>query len=166
MKRIFAALSIVAVLAACNGKQQSNTTAIVLDTTAMKQRAIAEEQAKTKAQKEEADRVAQLRASTGSAAKHSSTSRQSSRDYSYSQPVGSSANPVTSGSSNTVTQPAKQGMSARTKGALIGGGAGAIAGGIIGHNVKGAIIGGVVGAGTGYVIGRSKDKKTGRLPNN
>ncbi|MBV9988277.1 MAG: hypothetical protein JO301_11385 [Chitinophagaceae bacterium] len=57
-------------------------------------------------------------------------------------------------------------MSSRTKGALIGGGAGAIAGGIIGHNVKGALIGGVVGAGTGYVIGRSKDKKTGRLPNN
>lgn len=161
MKRIFAALSIVAVLAACNGKQQSNTTAIVLDTTAMKQRAIAEEQAKTKADKVEADRVAQLRASTGNSARRSSGS---TRDYNYSQPVGSSANPVTSGSSSTVTQPAKQGMSSRTKDALIGGGAGAIAGGIIGHNIKGAIIGGVVGAGTGYVIGRSKDKKTGRLP--
>jgi hypothetical protein len=79
--------------------------------------------------------------------------------------VGTSSNPVSTGSGTAVT-PAKQGMSSRTKGALIGGAGGAIAGGIIGKNIKGAVIGGAVGAAGGYIIGRKKDKNTGRLPNN
>lgn len=44
-------------------------------------------------------------------------------------------------------------MSSQAKGALIGGGAGAVAGGLIGHGVGGALIGGAIGAGGGYVIG-------------
>lgn len=44
-------------------------------------------------------------------------------------------------------------MSSQAKGALIGGGAGAVAGGLIGHGVGGALIGGAVGAGGGYIIG-------------
>jgi hypothetical protein len=164
MKRVLAILSLAAVFAACNGDQTSKTAALV-DTTAIKQRAVAEEQARLKAQKEEADRVAIAARRTSSS--KSSSSRRSSPGYVYSEPaVGSSANPVTTGSGSAVQQPVKQGMSSRTKGALIGAGAGAIAGGIIGHNIKGAIIGGAVGAGTGYIIGRKKDKKTGRLPNN
>jgi hypothetical protein len=157
MKRVLAILTIAAVFAACNGDQTSKTAALV-DTTAIKQRAVAEEQARLKAQREEADRVA-------AAQRRSNAARRSTSPTVYSQPaVGSSANPVTTGSGSAVQQ--KQGMSSRTKGALIGAGAGAIAGGIIGHNIKGALIGGAVGAGTGYIIGRKKDKNAGRLPNN
>jgi hypothetical protein len=156
MKRVLAIITLAAVFAACNGDQTSKTAALV-DTSAIKQRAVAEEQARIKAQKEEADRVA--------IARRNSAPRRSTSATVYSQPaVGTSANPVATGSGSAVQQ--KQGMSSRTKGALIGAGAGAIAGGIIGHNIKGAIIGGAVGAGTGYIIGRKKDKKTGRLPNN
>lgn len=57
----------------------------------------------------------------------------------------------------------KKGMSSQAKGAIIGGGAGAVAGTIIGHNVKGALIGGAIGAGGGYIVGnearRKKEKK-------
>lgn len=49
-------------------------------------------------------------------------------------------------------------MSNRAKGAIIGGAGGAIAGGLIGHNVGGALIGGAIGAGGGYVIGDAKDR--------
>jgi hypothetical protein len=149
MKRVLVALSIASVFAACSGKQ--NETVVVIDTTSIKQRAVQDEQARVKAEKEEQARIAAARRS---AARTSPT-------Y-YSTPaVGSSAAPVSSGSGSAVQE--KQGMRSSTKGALIGAGAGAIAGGIIGKNVKGAVIGGVVGAGTGYVIGRAKDKKTGRV---
>lgn len=50
-------------------------------------------------------------------------------------------------------------MSSQAKGALIGGGAGAIAGGLIGHGVGGALIGGAVGAGGGYVIGNEARRR-------
>lgn len=54
-------------------------------------------------------------------------------------------------------------MNNTDKGALIGGTAGAVGGGIIGHACKntaaGAVIGGVVGAVTGAVIGDHKDQK-------
>lgn len=57
----------------------------------------------------------------------------------------------------------KKGISSQAKGAIIGGGAGAVAGTIIGKNAKGAIIGGALGAGGGYIIGnearRKKEKK-------
>lgn len=55
----------------------------------------------------------------------------------------------------------KRGWSSRGKGALIGGGAGAVAGGLIGHGVGGALIGGAAGAGAGYLIGRGKDRQRG-----
>jgi len=72
--------------------------------------------------------------------------------------------------SNTSSNPAKaqekRGWSKAAKGAVIGGGAGAIAGAVISKKpVKGAVIGGVIGAGAGYIIGRSKDKKDGRVRN-
>ena len=70
---------------------------------------------------------------------------------------------------STSTNPAKvqkKGWSKAAKGAVIGGGAGAIAGAVISKKpVKGAVIGGVIGAGAGYIIGRSKDKKDGRVRN-
>lgn len=68
------------------------------------------------------------------------------------------------GAANTSTaQEKKKGISSQAKGAIIGGGAGAVAGTIIGKNAKGAIIGGALGAGGGYIIGnearRKKEKK-------
>lgn len=72
----------------------------------------------------------------------------------------------TSTSSNPAKVQQKKGWSKAAKGAVIGGGAGAIAGAVISKKpVKGAVIGGVIGAGAGYIIGRSKDKKDGRVRN-
>ena len=58
----------------------------------------------------------------------------------------------------------KKGWSSAAKGAVIGAGAGAIGGAIIGKKkpVKGAVIGGVVGAAGGYIIGKDIDKRKGR----
>jgi hypothetical protein len=74
-----------------------------------------------------------------------------------------------SGSMSSVGQyPAKtsvkKGWSRKAKGAVIGGGGGAILGAIIGkHNrLAGGAIGGAIGAGLGYVIGNEMDRKHGR----
>ncbi|RYE20243.1 MAG: hypothetical protein EOP42_27770 [Sphingobacteriaceae bacterium] len=56
----------------------------------------------------------------------------------------------------------RKGMSKRAKGALIGGGAGAVGGALIGKNVGGALIGGALGAGAGYVVGNETDKGKSR----
>jgi hypothetical protein len=60
-----------------------------------------------------------------------------------------------------IPQPAKKkGWNNATKGAVIGGGAGAIGGAIISKKKGlGAVIGGVVGAAGGYIIGKNMDKK-------
>lgn len=58
----------------------------------------------------------------------------------------------------------KKPMGRRTKGALIGGGAGAVAGGLLGHGLGGAAVGAGVGAGAGYLIGRHRDKRNGPRP--
>lgn len=55
----------------------------------------------------------------------------------------------------------KRGMRKSTKGAIIGGSAGAVGGAIIGHGIGGAAVGGAVGAGAGYLIGRHKEHKYG-----
>ena len=52
----------------------------------------------------------------------------------------------------------KKGWSDKAKGAVIGGGAGAVTGAVIGGG-KGAIIGGAAGAVGGALIGRHRDKK-------
>ena len=85
----------------------------------------------------------------------SSTHRSSSRAYS-------------SGSMNSVSQyPAKslkKGWSRKAKGAVIGGGSGAILGAVINKNNRlvGGALGGALGAGIGYVIGNELDRKHGR----
>jgi uncharacterized protein YcfJ len=56
----------------------------------------------------------------------------------------------------------RKGMSKRAKGALIGGGAGAVGGALIGKSVGGALVGGAVGAGAGYIIGNETDKGKSR----
>lgn len=59
----------------------------------------------------------------------------------------------------------KKGWSAKAKGAVIGGGAGAIAGAVIHKRQRavGAVVGGILGAGAGVGIGAVIDKKNGRL---
>ncbi len=73
------------------------------------------------------------------------------------------------GSLNSVSQypaktSAKKGWSRKAKGAVIGGGGGAILGAVINKNNRlvGGAIGGALGAGIGYVIGNELDKKHGR----
>ena len=80
-------------------------------------------------------------------------------------PVSNITEPVTS-TTTTTTEPVpapveekKKGWSNAARDAVIGGGAGAISGAIIGKKkVKSAAIGAAVGAAGGYIIGRKKDK--------
>ena len=55
-------------------------------------------------------------------------------------------------------QTPKKGWSNKAKGAAIGGGAGAVAGGLLGGG-KGAVVGAAAGVVGGGLIGRNKDKK-------
>ncbi|MDQ2769308.1 MAG: YMGG-like glycine zipper-containing protein [Bacteroidota bacterium] len=55
-------------------------------------------------------------------------------------------------------QTPKKGWSNKAKGAVIGGGAGAVVGGVLGGG-KGAVIGAAAGVVGGGLIGRNKDKK-------
>jgi outer membrane protein OmpA-like peptidoglycan-associated protein len=61
-------------------------------------------------------------------------------------------------------------MNAKTKGALIGAGAGAVAGGVIGNQTgsttRGAIIGAVVGGAAGAIIGHQMDQQARELEQN
>lgn len=77
--------------------------------------------------------------------------------------------PSYSNSMNSVAQypaktSAKKGWSRKAKGAVIGGGGGAILGAIINKNNRlvGGALGGALGAGIGYVIGNELDRKHGR----
>lgn len=75
-----------------------------------------------------------------------------------------SDNGTSASTGSTASAPApvetKKGPSNATKGAIIGGVGGAVAGAVIGKGGKGAVIGGVVGAAGGYILGKQKDKKT------
>lgn len=59
---------------------------------------------------------------------------------------------------------AKKGWSRKAKGAVIGGGGGAIIGALLGkrNRLVGGALGGALGAGVGYVIGNELDRKHGR----
>lgn len=157
MKKIVIALGFAAMISACS--QKPAQPLVVVDTVALKQRAVAEEQARKdsllQAQRAEEARIA---------AAERRGERRAERN------IGASSNTVTEGSgAATETQaPAKKGWSSAAKGTLIGAGAGAVAGALIDKNHgQGAIIGGLLGGGTGYVVGRAKDRKTGRVqPNN
>ncbi len=147
MKRLLVTLCIASVFAACSS--QSTNTAVVVDSTAIKQQAIDSERARVQAQQEEDNRIA--------------AARRRQREEDESRNVGSSSSQAATGSGAATEAPAKKGWSSAAKGTLIGAGAGAIAGGIIGHNITGAAIGAAAGGGTGYLIGRAKDRKTGRV---
>jgi outer membrane protein OmpA-like peptidoglycan-associated protein len=61
-------------------------------------------------------------------------------------------------------------MNARTKGAIIGAGAGAVAGGVVGNQTgsttRGAIIGAVIGGAAGVIIGNQMDQQAKELEQN
>ena len=165
-------LSITTVFAACNNNKPENTATV--DTVAVRQRAIADEQAKAN----EAARLKALddeRASLAAERNRLATTRRrvaNSGSSSSSSNVGATTTAPATGSGTATEAPAKKGWSDAAKGTAIGAAAGALGGILIDKNdARGAIIGGVVGAGTGYVIGRAKDRKTGRVvkktpPNN
>jgi hypothetical protein len=71
---------------------------------------------------------------------------------------------MTSTSQNDAKVVKKQGWSKAAKGAVIGGGTGAVLGVVLNkkNRVAGGIIGGILGGGLGYGIGRHQDKKDGR----
>lgn len=147
MKKLLTLIAIASVFAACN--TQPKTPVIVVDTLAIRQKAVLEEQARIKAEKDSINRVADIR-----------------RERREARNSASAENQPASGYKDAATEtpaPAKKGWSAAAKGTAIGGGVGAIAGGIIGHNLGGAAIGAVAGGGAGYLIGRAKDRKTGRV---
>jgi hypothetical protein len=169
MKKLFVALSMVAVFASCNSKPKE--TVVVIDTTAIKQKAILEEQARVKAEADAKalnDERAKLEAERNrlAATRRRIASGSGSGSSSASNPnVGTSANTPVTGSGTATEAPKKKGWSDAAKGAVIGAGAGALGGVLLDKNdARGAIIGGVVGAAGGYIIGRAKDRKTGRVP--
>lgn len=91
--------------------------------------------------------------------------RKTTRSYRSTQKTSNNGG----GSLNSVSQypaktTAKKGWSRKAKGAVIGGGGGAILGAVINKNNRlvGGAIGGALGAGIGYVIGNELDKKHGR----
>jgi YMGG-like Gly-zipper len=94
------------------------------------------------------------------AKKSTRTSSPVRKTYSSSSKTGS-MNSVAQYPAKTTT---KKGWSRRAKGAVIGGGGGAILGAVINKNNRlvGGAIGGAVGAGLGYVIGNELDRKHGR----
>lgn len=78
----------------------------------------------------------------------------------------SNNSPTPQGNANAntnTTTTKKKGWSAKAKGAVIGGAAGAVGGALISkHKGTGAVIGGVAGAAGGYIIGNEVDKKNNR----
>lgn len=94
-----------------------------------------------------------------------STSRSSSRRSSGGGSGSSAASSGGGGNSTattttTTTTKQKKGWNAKTKGAIIGAGAGAITGAMVDKKKgEGAIIGGILGAGTGIGVGAIIDKK-------
>lgn len=67
---------------------------------------------------------------------------------------------TTTGTTTPAPKEEDKGWSNSTKGAVIGGAAGAVGGAILSKKKgKGAIIGGVVGAAGGYILGKKKDNK-------
>ncbi len=153
IKKVVVALAMISVMAACNSKPKE--VAVVVDTTAIKQKAIFDEQARVTSEEEARQKLA---------LEKRREHRRENEESASSSNVGNSGTPVNAGSgTSSEAAPAKKGWSSAAKSTAIGAGAGAIAGGIIGHNLGGAAIGAAVGGGTGYLIGRAKDRKSGRV---
>ena len=152
MKKILFTLVIAAGLTACNN--QPKQTVVVIDTMAIKQQALLEEQARVQAEEHRRDSIDAIRKAEARAEARAErrTYTTMSQNAQLDEPAAQAA-------------PAKKkGWSDAAKGTLIGAGAGALGGALIDKNHgRGAIIGTLVGGGAGYAIGRAKDRKTGRV---
>lgn len=169
MKQILSALSIAAVMTACNSNPSTNTTqaAIPVDTAGLAEfRAFKQQAAMMKMYEMQNAQVAAVTPQAPSTVtyapapvRRTSSPRYVSRRSDNNYESGSISS--TSGNAAKV----KKGWSKSAKGAVIGGAAGAAAGAIINkkNRAVGAVIGGVVGAGGGYAIGRGMDKRDGRF---
>lgn len=170
MKKILSIFTIVAVLAACKSKTNSELSnsknMVLVDTTGLSKSNALTDVGNNKYV------INDKAVSNPSAPKPAAPKAVAS---SPKQPSNSSVNNSTSGSnggsgSNTSTAEAPtpqrdKGWSDAAKGTAIGAGTGAVLGAVIAKNDrgKGAVIGSVIGAGTGYAIGRHRDKKSGRV---
>ena len=156
---LFSILFIVIMMAACNSKPQADANNGQAMTSA-DTIGLAEFQ-KWKTQNELKDPTVYYQQGNETVA--SQPVRRITRSYT---PVRKSS---VSNSMNSVAQyPAKtsvkKGWSRKAKGAVIGGGGGAIIGALVNKNNRlvGGALGGALGAGLGYVIGNELDKKHGR----
>lgn len=148
MKKLLFLLTAVVTLGACKGKSSEDAIGSAKQTTidsinninVVKQQAI---DSVNTVKEREADR--RVRAAQSSSSNNTSSTN------------------TTTTTTTTAEEPKKKGWSSTAKGAVIGAGTGAVAGGIIGKNAKGAVIGGLVGAaagaGTGAIIDAKKKKK-------
>lgn len=154
MKKILLAIIVTAGLTACNN--QPKPVVVVVDTMAIRQQAIAAEQARVQAEQRMTDSIQAIRDAEARATARAEA-RARRRTYTT----------MSENADLNEAPPApakKKGWSDAAKGTLIGAGVGALGGALIDKNhAQGALIGGVVGAGTGYVVGRAKDRKTGRV---
>jgi hypothetical protein len=146
MKKLFSILTVVVVLGACKnqsdpaiGSAKQATIDSINTVNTVKKQAIDSVNTVKEREAERRVRAAQANSSNNSSSNTTTTT------------------------TTTTEEPKKKGWSSTAKGAVIGAGTGAVAGGIIGKNAKGAVIGGLVGAaagaGTGAIIDAKKKKK-------
>lgn len=165
MKKILSIITIVAMLAACKNKTNSELSnsknMVLVDTTGLSKSNALTDVGNNKYVIN--DKVV----SNPAVAKPSSSTKQTSNSTVNNSTAGNSGG---SGSNTSTAEtpapvPADKGWSHAAKGTAVGAGSGAIIGAVVNkdNRVEGALIGSAIGAGTGYLIGRAKDRKTGRV---
>ena len=154
---LFSILFIVIVIAACNSKPQTDVNNVQTSADTI---GLAEFQ-KWKTQNELKDPTVYYQQGNETVA--SQPVKRITRSYTpvRKSSVGNSMNSVAQYPAKTSV---KKGWSRKAKGAVIGGGGGAIIGALVNKNNRlvGGALGGALGAGLGYVIGNELDKKHGR----
>jgi len=154
---LFSILFIVIVIAACNSKPQTDVNNVLTPADTI---GLAEFQ-KWKTQNELKDPTVYYQQGNETVA--SQPVKRITRSYTpvRKSSVGNSMNSVAQYPAKTSV---KKGWSRKAKGAVIGGGGGAIIGALVNKNNRlvGGALGGALGAGLGYVIGNELDKKHGR----
>ncbi len=155
MKNILLALAIVTTFAACKNKQDDARNIQFISDSSAHNNDMYSDTSNMKIATEPVPVSVRPHSVTHSAS--TTTTRTSTNNTAPANNTGTQ-------STTTQTTTRKKGWSSAAKGAVIGGGAGAIGGAIISRKkpVQGAIIGGVVGAAGGYIIGKDIDKKKGR----
>lgn len=147
MKKVFAGLAIASVMAACS----SNTSNEAREAEIQQARQYTLDSMKlVTAQKEAEAKIAEQERNR-SAARKTSSARNTTTYRSYSEPA-------TTSSRDAHDRP---GWSNKAKGAVVGGVVGAVTGAAVSKDKKarGAVIGGVVGAAGGYGVGAILDNK-------